>query len=134
MKWHNEIRGAICGGSDRIYDSAEAEELFDSKAYNRRELSLMKQENIRMALANGLPLKLIKGAMQTPCGYCFSNNLVVVKDEDCEGCKLFKDMNGAPCDILASWNRMLKAETISDFADNHKEWCKVLGIWSKRWM
>jgi hypothetical protein len=108
-----------------VYDCAKASQLFESRKYGYRKLSLMKQENIRVALkTNKFRLKVIKDAVKKECGYCFKF--------DCDDCTLPINWTTS-CIKIIEYSGVRDAKTKKDFALHHKNWCKKLGLWKKGW-
>jgi len=122
MKWNNRIRNNI----DEIYSVDKARELYRLEQFGSRKLSLMKQENIRMAIKEKYDIDDILGIVISKCGYCFKQGY------NCESCSLYKKYNEY-CTKLISYEKMLYAKTIKTFAKWHKIWCQELGIWNKNW-
>ena len=119
MKWNEEIRP-----KDRVYSEDLAIKLIGK--YTPHELSLMKHENIRMAIKEKLSPTTIKECTFEACGYCFKNS------DKCEDCKLYAKM-GFECWYLDEFSNMENACTIDAFAIFHKEWCEQLGLWQEDW-
>lgn len=119
---HEEVTSD--GKDGQIYDSGT---LFDSLK-GHRKLSLMKQENIRIAIKNNASLSDLKAAIHQRCGYCFKYQ----DDSSCQSCPLVKKI-GTICTEDIYWEKMKKVKTIKEFAAAHKSWCKKLGLWQEGW-
>ncbi len=122
MKFHKEITSI----EHPVYDVSEARELYDDMKISYRTLSLMKQENIRVALKNTkVSLKIISDALCQHCGYCFKFRCL-----NCYTCPL--DKKHKECcgnDIL----KVTASRTKKEFAQRHKEWCKKISLWNEKW-
>jgi len=113
---HEKIRG---GYSEKIYNSAKAQRLL-SKKYSHRQLSMMKQENIKEALQKrNCRLNDIADALAQKCGYCFKYV--------CQLCPIYRKL-GKSCIRCPEWNKMRNARTKKEFQKWHKLWCKKIGL------
>lgn len=138
MRWNNIIRNTKKEnkrgfGSDKylIYNSFKAFDLF-KKGYSRKRLSLMKQENIRMALKTNHPSAL---EVHTDlCGFCFEEDCLSMTKRSCSDCELTRTKTR--CNQSGFYDIMSSASAHDDtdrFAKAHKAWCKQLGLWRKGW-
>ncbi len=120
MKFHKEITSK----EYPVYDENKAGYIYDKRKVGYRKLSLMKQENIRVALANPkIELITIKNAIRQECGYCFKFvclNCLLSKKQEHNGCS-------------NNVKNMLRIKTKKEFAKRHKKWCKQIGLWKKEW-
>lgn len=130
MKWHDCIRNKTSvHPQQRIYHTGLAQSLFDDGIYTARELSLMKQENIRMALIDGsfcyddIPYN-------SSCGYCFEVNQIDI--DGCKPCRLVTGRFSDCCESEMYW-AMARSKNLKDFAHYHKNWCIEMGIWKGDW-
>jgi len=132
MRWNKQILSIDCIPKYvKIYDVDKANELYDLKKYKYHSLSMMKQENIRMALKDtSFKLQEIKEAAVMFCGYCFE-----FREINCTNCELFNlENNDFGACYNSEWHeKMRKARTKKLFAKYHKSWCEELGIWNKNW-
>ena len=118
MKWHKEITSEAYP----IYESDTLEGI-DKEP---KTLSMMKQENIRIALQKSkFKLRDIKMVSWHRCGLCDLNL-------SCSPCYIFKKIGGY-CTDLSEHRAMKKARTRKAFAKAHKAWCKKIGLWGKNW-
>ena len=123
MKYNKEITSK----NEPIYDENSAEALYDNKKYSHRKLSMMKQENFRMAIKDKkITLITLIQHIKSACGYCFESN------SNCGDCILYRKLKNR-CDETDEWNKMCDATRRKDFAEHHKAWCKRLGIWNDKW-
>ena len=99
MKWNDEIRNKDPNCFNEIYDMDKAKKLFDSEKYNHRKLSLMKQENVRMAFKENFRKADIKDTVARKCGYCFKYQ--------CEFCPLYKK-NRIECINFLEYEELMK--------------------------
>jgi hypothetical protein len=112
----------------KIYDVDKAHELYD-KGIGYRELSLMKQENIRVGILDErVSLDELKSVFGRHCGYCFK----FWGEVSCIFCPIFKKVN-KQCFELKPFKRALSAKTKEEFSKCHKEWCKLIGLWQEEW-
>ncbi len=119
MKLHKEIASKY----NPVYDNLVAEYLFNDGKISYRRLSLMKQENIRVALTKpGISLETICWALNSSCGYCF--------EFECDSCPIHKKSIEA-CD--GGIINITTSKTKKEFAERHKEWCEKIGLWEKGW-
>lgn len=140
MEYFEEIRYPVQqknvlknpGPHDYIYDCKAAYGYYKKKG-KHRFLSIMKQKNIRAAIAGGSNLDYIKKALHSQCGYCFEYFGKSHYGNPCAVCSLFKKVNHVKCINLKQWNEMVLSYSIKEFADAHKRWCKRLGLWQKDW-
>jgi len=99
----------------RIYDYTEAKSLFVSGEYTHRQLSIMKQVNIKNAAESGqYKLGDLKYAVIMTCGYCFKY--------ECDKCPLHR------CYTYPSFDTMGNADTLTEFIAAHREWCWDIGF------
>ena len=115
---------------NQIYDYRKAKQLFIDKKSTHRQLSIMKQENIKEAILSGNYEKCeILEALETVCGYCFK---YVNKDTsyfDCIICPLDKK-----CTRSKEFQLLEKEFESSSKYDKkllsslHKNWCNKLGF------
>lgn len=124
MEFHKEITGE----EDLIYSWRQSYHLFN-RGVNHRKLSLMKQENIRVALQavsskHSHSLPLLRIALNQACGYCHRYT--------CSNCPIAKRA-GESCTYLPEFNKMIDTHSRKEFARHHKSWCKKIGLWRKDW-
>ena len=119
MKWHKEIT------SDKwlVYNRVKAKMLLGSK--QPRTLSKWKQENIRMAIKEGMPLEAIRDIVGSDCGFC-------LKHYRCSDCPIWEKLDEG-CSDSVEWDDMFGAETLPAFAFAHEKWCIKIGLWNKNW-
>lgn len=122
-----KLNKQITSESEKIYDEIVARKLYLSKEYGHRQLSLMKQENIRIAIKKGISLSDLYDSSAEFCGYCFKY-LDEGKIIRCRKCPFYKD--GMNC---YNYSNLEKVTTIKKFADLHKRWCKKLKLWNNNW-
>lgn len=127
LKYHNEIRTRDpFHAGNWIYNPVKAQDLFGP--HNARQLSVMKQENIRTALNDTrATLDDIQRALSSHCGFCFQ--FYHYKCVTCPASSAF-----SPCYELTEFKLMLKLkpdskQTRKQFADLHEKWCKRIGLW-----
>ena len=128
MKWNDEIREI--GTDDGVYSRKLAEQLFIDNKYTAHELSLMKQENIRMYFKEGIEEDKIniKLDLRKRCGYCFEARTVIAGGgRHCDFCPIQHCMDNIELDA------MMSAKSFEEIADAHKAWCIELGLWKGDW-
>ncbi|RLE37441.1 hypothetical protein DRJ17_06585 [Candidatus Woesearchaeota archaeon] len=111
------------------YDVWKAEKLYKKNPKEYRQLSLWKQENIRIAfLDKDISVYFIARVLGHHCGYCFKYQL----GTSCKDCPL-------QC-LNKTWNEMrwkriwmTKRNKKKEFAKLHKKWCKEIGLWQDDW-
>ena len=125
MKMHDEIRNKEANDFTMIYDAHKARRLFEEGKHTPRQLSIMKQENIRIALkTRGFTIGDIRDALDETCGYCFAYfNLF----GSCVNCPLYKRVK-EDCIELPEWKSMHRAKTKEEFLKAHIAWCRRLGL------
>ena len=124
MKFHKEITGI-----NAVYDVEIADELFGTRRFCYRQLSLMKQENIRIVgTKKKVQLSSLQYAIDHFCGYCFNFRV----GGECEKCPLFK-RNKKDCADSVEYTKMRDSKTKKEFLEHHETWCKWLGLWQKGW-
>jgi len=113
-----------------VYDIDKAKTLYDIKKYTCRQLSMMKQENIRVAIKkNMIPLNELKDFSQKKCGYCFE---YFIRCGFCYTCPISKKI-GRDCVSNPYYRKMESSGRKTTFARYHEAWCRELGIWNEKW-
>lgn len=138
MKWNRMVKknSGACDTHKEIYDVDMAMEVWkeDHLEIGARELSMWKQENIRMAIKEGAPLISIKSAFSEICGYC------IALGKACEKCPLGRrgefvtKENKGDCFDDPFFKQALEAQKVEIFAINHAEWCQHYGLWKEHWV
>ncbi len=124
MKLHKELTSI----EQPVYDRDKSEDLFDSGKISYRKLSLMKQENIRVALGNPkITLEVICNALGKYCGYCFKFS----RNGRCIGCLIYKKQGKHQCSGIIG--HIGNSKDKKKFAEKHREWCEKIGLWKKEW-
>lgn len=140
IRWGGELGIVAYRETGKIYSDPLARDLYEKKKATARQLSIWKQQNIRMAIRNGYNHTLIGGALCRACGYCFRYR------HGCTTCPLYKK-TGKPCYELKEFKRVIRVryrieivETYGENIDpikhikkNHKEWCIRVGLWKDDW-
>ena len=125
MKMHDEIRNKEANDSTIIYDAYKAKRLFKKGKHTPRQLSIMKQENIRIALkTKRFTTWDIWWVLNTLCGYCF---VYLNPYGSCVNCPLHKK-NKKKCVHLPEHSKMNWARTKEEFLEAHIAWCRRLGL------
>lgn len=128
MKLNKEICNEFAkSGYKKIYNLDKARRLFKEGKFTYRQLSLMKQENIRVMGKGNATLRDLKLALEKKCGYCFRYDCW-----DKYTCPLYKK-NNVCCAELPFAEHMVRASTKKEFLMFHKLWCQELGLWKKSW-
>lgn len=109
-----------------IYSVDRAEILLDMGIYNHRQLSIMKQQNVRYALEHPKKYHLsdIQEVMDSCCGYCIKYTKGVIGCSPCPLCKKLK----YKCYEYRNYDFMLTGNSRKKVKQYHKEFCKLLGF------
>ena len=125
MNWHKEVTKPNGDEYDTIYCTKTALEFLRTSKHKALTVSRMKHENIRIAIIeNKASLKVLKDVNGKLCGYCFKYT--------CNVCPITEKC-GTECCLLEECEAMRNAQSIEEFADAHKKWCKKIGVWVKSW-
>jgi len=125
MKMHDEIRNKEANDFTIIYDAHKATKLFKKGKYTPRRLSIMKQENIRIALkTKRFMIWDIRDALDETCGYCFA---YFNRYGSCVNCPLHKRVK-EDCIELPEWKSMRHTKIKKEFLKAHIAWCRRLGL------
>lgn len=164
MEWINDIRFnqyIEFRAEDRwdvIYAQCLAESMYRDKSATAKQLSIWKQQNIRMAIQEGFAYQPVKDAMTTGCGYCFRYRFKrkdrnrTADIQTCETCPLKKKYS-KPCYDIKEYIEIKQLEhkkaviergkdyraketinVIKEFSKLHKQWCMKLGLWQQDWI
>lgn len=143
MKWNDNIRTLKKKKFDKknveIYDLVKVlklklkvseSKLKEEECPTLREFSLMKQENIRMALLERKKYRLMdmRSSVELQCGFC--TNYIT---RGCDGCPII-ELVGRKCYYLNGYSKMCHAKTYNKFAEAHKAWCIMIGLWEEGWV
>jgi hypothetical protein len=131
MKYYDEIRflpdnpeQLTCSN---IYDYGQAIKLFNRDKRKHKMISIMKHNNIRVAIKDALRgftiLEEIKTVFREQCGYCFKYK------RNCNICTIKRNCRSN----ISPHNTVSFCYTIDEFSSWHKIYCMIHGIWQKEW-
>lgn len=152
IRWGGEYDIIALNEPEMVYSESLANDLYKKKKSTAKQLSMWKQQNIRMALKEGYNHTLISSSLVKSCGYCFryrngwGDQYHSVSEHDCKTCPLYKK-TGRPCYELVEFGRIIRlkyrieiSETYREHIDpieyikkNHKKWCIRIGLWKDDW-
>ena len=124
MKHHKKITST----REPIYCEFKAKRLYKIKKHSAHQLSVMKQENIRIAISNKTDVTTLMHALCKNCGYCFKTS----PNNACSSCVLFHRI-GKACYDSVHMPHSTQDLNLKAFSAKHKAWCKQLGLWQKGW-
>ena len=129
ITFHESIRSGCSLNGGNIYSPTHAERLFYAGTHTARELSIMKQKNIRTVAEGGWSnLGELKCALNKHCGYCFKSGPNKVGRVNCKRCYLYHKLGKISCYDLKSYSGIKSAESKETFIANHRQWCNELGF------
>ncbi len=124
-----KLNQELCS-DEQPYAARFAHQLYLENKYTHRQLSIMKQENLRVAAyGKKFSINSIQAGIRGNCGYCFKFDCTT--GITCPLAK--KGHNKCHCATNDFYAARDDVKSKKEFLKHHKAWCKAIGLWQRGW-